>query len=207
MEPRHVTVVVAMLACAALLGAGMQVAEPILGLPNSVSALGAPWLVCAFAVGTLVTRRAMAAAAGAILLTGGTALYYAALVFGYGHTAAPYAVTMAFAWGMAACLAGAAMGLTGSLWRDAAGARAVVLGALPAAALAGEAFLLAATWEEGELALAAELLLAALLLGLLSRRRAPLPASVLATAILAVAFAGLEAEVRDMMRAAGWHGA
>jgi hypothetical protein len=207
MEPRHATVVLAVLTCAALLGGGMQVAEPILGLPNSVSALGAPWLVCAFAVGTLVRRRAIAAAAGAVLLTGGTALYYAALVFGYGDTATPYAVTMALAWGISACVAGAAMGLTGSLWRDAAGTRAVVLGALPAAALAGEAFLLRSAWGEGELALAAELLLAALLLGLVSWRRAPLAASVLATAILAVAFAGLEAEVRDLMRAAGWHGA
>ena len=57
------------------------------------------------------------------------------------------------------------------------------------------------------MALVAELLAAAVLLWLLTWRRAPLPAATLTAAGLAVAFAGMEAEVRDVMRAAGWHGA
>jgi hypothetical protein len=207
MQPKPVTVGIAVLACALLLGGGMQVAEPLLGLPNSVSALGAPWLVCAFAVGALVTRRATAAAAGAALLVAGTALYYAALVYGYGSSEMGYAITMALAWGAAAAVAGAAMGALGSAWRDATDRRAVLLGALPAAALAGEAVLLWTSWGKGAAALALELVVAALLLWVLTWRRAPLPTALLAASLLAVAFAGAEAEVRDVMRAAGWHGA
>ncbi len=207
MSSRQLAVATLVLVSAALLGGGMQVAEPILGLPNSVSALGAPWLVAAFAVGTLVRRRAMAAGAGAVLLTAGTALYYATLVYGYGDSAMSYATAMALAWGIAACVAGATMGALGSLWRDAAGTRAVLLAALPAAALAGEAVLLRTTWHEGELALAVELRLAGGVLALLRRRRAPHPAAVLAAVALAIVFAGVEGGLRDVMRAAGWHGA
>jgi hypothetical protein len=207
MQPSPVTVGIAVLACALLLGGGMQVAEPLLGLPNSVSALGAPWLVCAFAVGALVAHRALAAAAGAALLVGGTGLYYAALVYGYGDSAVRYALTMALAWGAAAAVAGGVMGAMGSLWRDASGRRAVLLGALPAAALAGEAVLLRVSWGEHAAALALELLVAAALLCLLTWRRAPLPAALLAASLLAVAFAGAEAELRAVMRSAGWHGA
>jgi uncharacterized protein DUF6518 len=207
MSSRQFAVAAVVLVSAALLGGGMQVAEPILGLPNSVSALGAPWLVAAFAVGMLVRRRAMAAGAGAVLLTTGTALYYATLVYGYGNSAMSYATAMALAWGIAACLAGATMGALGSLWRDAGGTQAVILAALPAAALAGEAVLLRTTWHGGDLALALELVLAGGILALLSRRRAPLPAAVLTAVILALVFAGVEGGVRDVMRAAGWHGA
>jgi hypothetical protein len=204
---RRTLIAVVVLLVAGALGVGMQIAEPLLGLPNSISALGAPWLVCAFAVGTVVARRAMAVAAGAVLLTSATGLYYAALVFGYGGSALEYATTMALAWSVAASFAGGTMALMGSLWRDATGSRAVVLGALPAAALAGEAVLLAVTWGGAGVALAAELVLAAVLLCVLTWKRAPLPPAVLATIVLGVGFAGLEAEVRDVMRAAGWHGA
>jgi hypothetical protein len=198
---------VAVLACALALGGGMQIAEPLLGLPNSVSALGAPWLVCAFAVGALAARVPAGAAAGAALLVAGTGLYYAALVYGYGGSELRYAVTMTLVWGAAAALGGAGMGALGAAWRDATGTRAVLLAALPAAALAGEAVLLLLSWDEGAGALAAELLMAAALLCLLSRRRVPLPAAALAATVLAVVFAGAEAEIRDVMRAAGWHGA
>lgn len=201
------TVGITVLACALLLGGGMQIAEPLLGLPNSVSALGAPWLVCAFAVGALCTRRRIGAAAGAALLVAGTGLYYAALVYGYGDSALGYAVTMTLAWGAVAAVAGAGMGALGALWRDATGRRALLLGSLPAAALAGEAVLLRASWGAGAAALALEVLIAAVLLGLLTWRRAPLPAAVLTASLLAVVFAGAEAELRDVMRAAGWHGA
>jgi hypothetical protein len=204
---RRTLIAVAVLLVAGALGVGMQIAEPLLGLPNSISALGAPWLVCAFAVGTLVGRRTMAVAAGAVMLTSVTGLYYAALVYGYGGSALEYATTMVLAWGVAASLAGGTMALMGSLWRDAAGHRAVVLAAVPAAALAGEAVLLGATWGGAGVALAAELVLAVGLLCVLTWKRAPLPPALLVAIVLAVGFAGLEAEVRDVMRAAGWHGA
>jgi hypothetical protein len=204
---RRILIAVVVLLCAGALGGGMQIAEPLLGLPSSLSALGAPWLVCAFAVGTLVARPAMAVAAGAVLLTTATLVYYAALVYGYGGGAVDYATTMALAWGAAAGVAGGAIALTGSLWRDARGRRAVVLGALPAAALAGEAVLLAETWGGVGFSLAAELVLAVALLCLLTWKHASLPSALLAAGVLAVGFAGVEAELRDVMRAAGWHGA
>jgi hypothetical protein len=254
MERRPMLIGIAVLVCALLLGGGMQIAEPLLGLPNSVSALGAPWLVCAFAVGALSASRAgvrmattraatvparrgavaasgattggsvatvgvpaagpwhgaghvRGAAAGAALLLAGTALYYAALVYGYGPSEMGYAVTMTAAWGMAAILAGGVMGALGALWPRATGRRALLLGALPAGALAGEAVLLWISWDDGAFALAAELLAAALLLGLLTWKRAPLPAAVLTATLIAAAFAGAEAELRHLMHAAGWHGA
>jgi hypothetical protein len=206
MTQRRTMIAVLVLLCAGGLGAGMQIAEPLLGLPNSLSALGAPWLVCAFAVGALVTRPPMAAAAGAALLTCATGLYYAALVYGYGESELDYAATMATVWGAAAGVVGGGMALAGCLWRDAGGRRAVILGALPAAALAGEALLLAVSWGAG-VALAAELAFGVALLCLLTWKHASLPSALFGAAVLAIGFAGAEAGLRDVMRAAGWHGA
>jgi hypothetical protein len=207
MTQRRTLIAVLVLVCAGALGGGMQVAEPLLGLPNSVSALGAPWLVCAFAVGALVTRPAMAVAAGATLLTTATGLYYAALVYGYGDSELDYATTMALVWGAAAAVAGGGMALAGSVWHDARGRRAVLLGTVPAAALAGEAVLLAVSWGGASVALAAELVLAVALMGVVTWKHASLPTALLGAAVLAVGFAGAEAGLRDVMRAAGWHGA
>jgi hypothetical protein len=208
MSPRGHLIGVLVLVSGALLGGGMQVAEPIFGLPNSVTALGAPWLVCAFAVGTLLPdHRLRAAVAGAAFLAGGTAIYYAALVYGYGRTSMPYATTMAVLWGAAAGVAGMVMATVGALWRDARGPRAAVLGAVPVAALAGEAALLMLAWGEGAIALITELVAAAGLLVLLCWRRAPLTRALATAVVLAGACALFESALRDVMRAAGWHGA
>jgi Family of unknown function (DUF6518) len=190
-------------------GAASAAAEPLLGLPDSVSALGAPWLVCAFAAGTLLRRPWAAAVAGALLLSGGTAAYYGAQVYGYGPGSLDYATSMAVGWGAVAAVAGSAMAAAGSLWRDASGVRAALLAAVPAAALAGEAVLLSRTWSgrDSALALWTELAAAAVLLVVLSRRRAPLAHALAGAVVLAVAFALVEAELRGYMRAAGWHGA
>ncbi len=194
---------------AGLFGAGTAVAEPLLGLPNSVSALGAPWLVCAFAVGTLVRGRGTAAAAGALLLSGATAVYYAANVYGHGRELLGYATTMTLAWGLCAGIAGAIMATAGSTWRRATGLGAALLAAVPAAALAGEAVLLSATWSGADagVALGSEVAAAAVLIVVLSRRRAPVWGTLAMTVVLAVVFALAEAELRGYMRAAGWHGA
>jgi hypothetical protein len=200
---------VAVLASAGLLGGGAAVAEPVLGLPGSLSALGAPWLVCAFAAGTLARRRWIAAATGALLLGSATCVYYGAQLYGHGFESLGYATTMAIAWGAIAGVAGAAMAAAGSIWRDEPGRAAAWLGALPAAALAGEALLLSGTWRGigAAAALAAELAAAGCLVVALNWRRMPLLRSVAATVALAAAFAVAEAQVRDYMHAAGWHGA
>jgi hypothetical protein len=200
---------VAMLVAGGLLGGGVQVAERVFGLPTEVTALGAPWLVSAFAVGALIRGHLVAAAAGALMLSAGTVLYYAAIVFGYGRSAGEYATVMTVTWGVAAAAGGAVMGLTGSAWRTGSGSRAALLAALPAAALLGEALLLSFTWSGGPagIALAAELACGVAVLLMLSWRRAPLSHALVTALALAFAFALAEAEIRGVMRAAGWHGA
>jgi hypothetical protein len=201
--------IIAVLIAGALLGGGVQVAEGVFGLPNEPTALGAPWLVFAFAVGALIRGRVAAGVSGALLLGTGTGLYYAAIVVAYGRRSAEYATVMTVLWGSIAGVAGAGMALTGCAWRSASGVRAAFLTALPAAALAGEALLLSSTWGGAVAAvtLAAELACGAALLLLLGWRRVPLGQVLASTVALALAFALVEAEVRGFMRAAGWHGA
>ena len=198
---------VAMLIAGGLLGGGIQVAERVFGLPNEVTALGAPWLVTAFAVGTLIRGRLTASLAGALMLSTGTALYYAAIVYGDG--AAAYATVMTVTWGAVAAAGGAVMALTGSWWRTASGNRAALLAALPAAALLGEAVLLSFSWrgDVAGIALLCELVCGVVILLMLSRRRVSLSRALASALALALAFALAEAEIRGVMRAAGWHGA
>jgi hypothetical protein len=200
---------VAVLAAGGLLGGGMQVAEGVFGVPYQVSAMGAPWLVSAFAAGAFIRRRVVALVAGALMLSAGTVLYYAAIVVAYGRTAGEYATVMTVTWGTLAGVAGGAMGFAGAAWRGASGTRGALLAALPAAALAGEAVLLSFTWSGAMsgLALALELAGGLAILLLLSWRRLPLGQALAGAVTLAVAFAVVESEVRDVMRAAGWHGA
>ena len=209
MTSRSVMVGVGMLIAGGLLGGGMQVAERVFGLPNEVTALGAPWLVSAFAVGALIRGRVVAALAGGLLLGTGTVLYYAAIVYAYGRSAGEYATVMTITWGTVALAGGAVMALTGSAWRTAAGGRAALLAALPAAALLGEAALLSLSWRGGlaGIALAAELACGVAILLVLSWRRVSFAQAAASAVALALAFALVEAEVRGVMRAAGWHGA
>jgi hypothetical protein len=204
---RSIAIGVAVLIAGALLGGGVQVAEGVFDVPDEVAALGAPWLVCAFAAGALVRRRVVAALAGALMLSTGTALYYAAIVYAYGHV--EYATSMTVTWGSLAAAAGAAMALAGATWRTASGARGALLAGLPAAALAGEAALLSFSWTGGfgGIALALELATGVALVLLLSWRRLPVGQALASAAGLAIAFALVESEVRGLMRAAGWHGA
>jgi hypothetical protein len=187
----------------------MQVAEHIYGLPASVTATGAPWLVAAFAAGACVGTRRSAVLAGAALLGAGTALWYAAIVYGYGRSSMGYATAMTVAWGAAAALAGGGMALAGAVWRRGAVASATIAAAVPAAALAGEALLLLTEWHgRAQTALLlAELAAAGMLLALLASGRRSLRRAALAATALAAVFAIGEAALREAMRAAGWHGA
>jgi hypothetical protein len=201
--------ITAVLIAGALLGGGVQVAEGVFGMPDAVSALGAPWLVSAFAVGALIRGRVTAAVAGALLLGTGTALYYAAIVVAYGRSAGDYAAAMTVTWGSIAGVAGAGMALAGCVWRTASGRRAAFLTAFPAAALAGEAVLLWFDWGGGlsGVALASELACGIAALLALGWRRVPISHALASAVGLALAFALAEAEIRGIMRAAGWRGA
>jgi hypothetical protein len=197
------------LAGAGAFGAMAAAAEPLLGVPGPVSALGAPWLVCAFAIGAVVRGRSASAPAGGLLLSGATVAYYGAQVYGHGAESVHYALSMAVGWGVPAGVAGAVMGAAGSLWRRASGLSAALLAAVPAAALAGEAALLSRSWSgpDSALALGMELGAAAVLLVALTRERARLAHTLAGAVVLTLAFALVEAELRGYLRAAGWHGA
>jgi hypothetical protein len=202
---RRIAIAAALLTAAALVGIAAQLGDAAPGVPSRATALGAPWLVAAFATGALLRGAPAAALGGAVLLAGGTVAYYATQLALTGHVRALSVGGIALGWALAGLAAGAAMGALGAMWRTATRVPAL-LAAVPAAALVGEAVLLAGEWERRRL-LAAELLLGAVLLPLCARRRASLPAATLAACALAVAFAGAEAEVREAMRAAGWRGA
>src|SRR5829696_208903 len=175
--------------------------------PQRVTALGAPWLVAAFATGALLGRPLRGAAGGAALLSAGTLAYYLVQVGVAGPGPAVGLADIALGWAIAAFVVGAAMGVLGALWRR---ARLTALtAAVPAAALAGEAVALAAVWH-GRVAAAlllAELALAAVLLPLLAHRRvALLPAAAVAAGLAVVVAIG-ETELREAMRVVGWRGA
>ena len=200
--------VVALLAAAVLVGVAAQLGDAAPGVPALATALGAPWLVGAFAAGALLRRPLPGALAGAVLLCGGTLSYYGVQLALTGHVRALSTGGIAVGWAAAAAVAGAAMGAVGAAWRAGAGVPAL-FAAIPAAALAGEALLLAGEWR-GRAALAVlavELAIAAALLPACARRRASLPLVALTACALAVGFAAGEAEVRGAMRALGWRGA
>jgi hypothetical protein len=143
-----------------------------------------------------------------VLLAGGTLVYYLVRVALSPRLGMADHAAIAAGWAVAAALAGAAMALLGALWRRSA-RPSPLLAAVPAAAFAGEALLLASEWRSRMAAavLAAELVVAALLLLACARRRAALPAAALAACVLAAVFAVGENEVRGAMRAVGWNGA
>jgi hypothetical protein len=193
------------------LGVAAQVGDAAPGVPSRATALGAPWLLAGFALGALWRRPVAGALAGAVALSGATLVYYLVQLALVGHVRALDTGVIAIGWASAAAAAGAAMGALGSIWRTNAASPVVrtIAAAVPAAALAGEAILLAGEWRgRGAIALtAAELALAAALLPACAWRRASLAGSVLAASLLAVAFAMGEDEVREAMRTVGWRGA
>ena len=65
------------LLAAGALGVAGQLGGALPGVPSRATALGAPWLVAAFAAGALLRRPWRAAAGGAVLLAAGTVAYYA----------------------------------------------------------------------------------------------------------------------------------
>jgi hypothetical protein len=205
---RRIALAAAMLVAAALIGVAAQVGDALPGVPSRATALGAPWLVAAFAVGALLRRWGRGAAGGAVLLSGGTLSYYAVQLALTGHVRALEIGVIAVGWAAAAAVAGAIMGALGALWREADRLPALAA-AVPAAALAGEALVLAGEWRSptGLAVLAAEVALAVALLPACAWRRASFPGAALAACVLAAAFAVGESEVRSAMRAVGWRGA
>jgi hypothetical protein len=205
---RRMVLAAAVLIAAGLVGIAAQLGEAAPGVPRHATALGAPWLIAAFAAGALLRRPLPGALGGAVLLSGGTLSYYVVQLALTGHVRALETGTIAAGWAAAAAVAGGVMGALGAVWREAARLPALAA-AVPAATLIGEALLLAGEWRSRTAlaVLCAELALATALLPACAWRRASLPVAALAAGALAVVFALGENEVRSAMRAVGWRGA
>jgi hypothetical protein len=169
------------------------------------SAIAAGWLIGAFVVGALAGGGARAALAGAGTIVVGVATYYVLFHFVSGTLGLRYSVFVGFGWSVVGIGIGAVLGWAGDAWRR-RHARAIGV-ALLAGALAGEAMLLLAEWENraARIVLVCELVLGAALPFLLARDR--LARAVPLTAAVAVAVVVAEQAVRELMRATGWAGA
>src|SRR5919201_1317194 len=145
--------------------------------------------------------RSAGAWAGGVALSLGTVSWYLLTVLTGGAAAAPYAVPLAFAWGLVALPAGALFGFAGAVWRDGNVVERAFAVAGLTGAFAGEALLLAREWSgrAANFALAAEVVVAAALLWA-ARRKTPLPPTVALFALAVVAMAGAEHAVRDGLR-------
>ena len=174
---------------------------------STATALGAPWLAAAWALGALAGSRLRGALAGAAALVLGTLCWYFVSLALHGDSAVSYVVPVSMAWSLVAGAAGAAFGLIGALWRDGHTVARAASIALLAGALAGEAVLLAGKWtgQAASLVLGLELLAATVAL-MLSRRRAPIMLTLGLFVVAAVAMAGAEDAARDTVRLVGWQG-
>ena len=168
------------------------------------SAIGAAWLIGAFAAGALAGGRVRAALVGAGTIVVGIGTYYVLFHFVTGSVGLRYGVVVGVAWSTVGVAIGAVLGWAGDAWRRRGQATGV---ALLAGALAGEAMLLLGEWNNhsARIVLAAELVLGAALPFLLARPK--LARTIFLTCAVAVAVTAVEDGVRDAMRAAGWAGA
>jgi hypothetical protein len=210
--PRERRLEIALIALAVLMvgaawGVGGQAADRVIG-GKYLTALGAPWLVLAFLAGALLPRRSgpwTAAAAGAALLVAGVFAYYVVHALRRGFYDRTTMVLVVVAWSFAAVAAGGLFGAAGHHWRRTGHGWA---GALPAAALLGEAFALAGQWRSPGAHAAVTLELrggVALLAAVAARSRRATPV-LAAAAGLAIVCGVAEIEVRELARAAGWSG-
>lgn len=200
------------LAVAAALGAGVA-----LGISGRVSdylgpelrllfALGAPWFLVAFAVGTATRRPATGAACGALAQAVSVAVYYAVMLTVERRTGHGYAVSMTVLWGAAAVLCGAVFGAAGAAAAGGEGGLRGAALALLGGTLAGEAVLFIALGGAGA---GSSVLLCELAVGaglVLTSSRPPRPYLVALGATAAVAAAAADGVLRAVMRARGWGG-
>jgi len=182
-----------------------------LGTVHLLTALGGPWLVVAFAAGALgpPDRRVAAAVRGATAIVAGVLTYYVSMWRIERLTGPGYAVPVAVAWSLGGAVVGACLGWLGARWRGSEVGVRASWAALLCGALLGEAVLLHELWSgrSADRAVGAQVLGAAMLLGLLAPRPRTWPAAlpVLAASTATCAVAALL--LRESARAAGWAGA
>jgi Family of unknown function (DUF6518) len=196
--------------CGVGIGLAGQAGDQVPGAPAYITALGAPWMLLAFALGALCRKPLLGALAGGAALVIGTEAYYLALIAETDGKTIFYATAMGIGWGGAAAVAGGLAGAVGGWWRsECSEHERSVAGALPGALLTGEALLLSQEWTApGARALIAAELMAGL--GLLwihiGTSRRVLIAGAAACALTMAVVLG-EHSVRETLHAAGWNGA
>ena len=172
------------------------------------TALGAPWLLVAFAAGALVRDRRTALVAGSLTILAGVGAYYVSMLT-LTEGAFRYAAKVGLAWGFVGIFAGALLAWAGALWRSGRGAAAATAAAVPCAVLAGEVLALRDEWWSpgARAVLLAEMAGAALLLAVLAPRDRRVVLTCAVAIGLAVMCGAVEGDVRETLRAAGWAGA
>src|SRR4051794_29193159 len=97
-------------------GSGLPHGDALAAAGRAMVALGAPWLVVAWAVGAVCERRWIGAAAGACALGAAVVAWYSLSVAAGGAASVYYAWPVAPAWAVVAAVAGGAFGLAGAAW-------------------------------------------------------------------------------------------
>jgi hypothetical protein len=195
------------LAAGFALGTSGRASDHLPPLLHWAGAVGALWLIGAFAVGALAGGRRAAALAGAVAIVSGVAAYYMLMHWVEHRAGLRYAVIVGVAWGAGGALVGALFGWAGHAWRHGSPRLRPVGVAVLGGALLGEAVLLLDRWRspDARAVLLAELVLGVTLpLALAGRRRGVLALG--ATAVVATMAVVLEAALRIAMHRVGWRG-
>jgi hypothetical protein len=200
----------AVIGCGVMIGLLGQAGEKVPGAPAYITALGAPWMLLAFALGALARKPLLGALAGAAALVIGTEAYYLAQIALTDGRTIFYATAMGIGWGAASAVAGAIAGAIGGWWRSERSERErSIAGALPGALLTGEALLLSREWTApaARALVGAELLIGVALLWLHIGTSSRVAIAFAAACGLTMAVAFGEHSVRETLHAAGWNGA
>jgi Family of unknown function (DUF6518) len=127
------------IALGALIGAASLVGDAVgIRLLNGLANAAAPWLVVAFASGTVHRDVRAGVVAGVLSLLVAVAVYYLGISIVFGPDRS-YAGPLIVLWLGAAVVGGGVFGAAGCAWRAGSGRRRAVAGAMPAAALFAEA--------------------------------------------------------------------
>src|SRR3954447_16327779 len=101
--------------CGVTIGLAGQAGDRVPGFSMYVTALGAPWMLLAFALGALARKPLLGALAGGAALVIGTEAYYLAQIVGP-NSHPVYATAMGIGWGAASAVSGALAGAVGGWW-------------------------------------------------------------------------------------------
>ena len=195
------------LAAGLLLGITSRLAHQMHGIWLWLGALGAPWLLVAFAIGATERKRNAAVALGAGALVAGVVTYYAMMYAVEGRASLLYALVIGLGWAALGAVGGAVFAAGGWAWRWGSNRLSRVGTALLCGTLIGEGIYALLRWQHhyGREVATAEVLLGCLMLT--TARPRIVGSAAAQTAFVAVVFCSIEIAVAGSMHALGWGGA